>query len=131
MPLHQVPAAIGDGRLDSWKEIATYVRRDVTTVRRWEKREGLPVHRHLHDQRESVYAFKREIDAWWQGRLNQPGGKNRTIPVGRKREWIGVVDGGGWLRGRAHLGRGPSQVACGATVERTTLPGVAPRRFRI
>ena len=32
-----------DDRLDSWKEIAAYMRRDVTTVQRWEKREGMPV----------------------------------------------------------------------------------------
>jgi hypothetical protein len=37
-------------RLDSWKEIAAYLGRDVTTVQRWEKREGMPVHRHLHDR---------------------------------------------------------------------------------
>ena len=37
-------------RLDSWKEIAAYLNRDVTTVQRWEKREGMPVHRHLHDR---------------------------------------------------------------------------------
>lgn len=30
-------------RLDSWKEIAMYLRREVRTVRRWMKRERLPV----------------------------------------------------------------------------------------
>lgn len=55
-------------RLDSWKEIARYLRRDESTVQRWEKREGMPVHRHLHDKRGSVYAFSAELDAWWQGR---------------------------------------------------------------
>jgi len=35
-------------RLESWKEIAAYLGHDVTTVRRWEKREGLPVHRLHH-----------------------------------------------------------------------------------
>lgn len=59
-----------DGRLDSWKEIAAYLKRDVTTVRRWEKREGLPVHRHLHERRDSVYAFTTEIDPWWTNRRN-------------------------------------------------------------
>src|SRR5688572_28934334 len=44
-----------DDRLDSWKEIAAYMRRDVTTVQRWEKREGMPVHRHVHDRMGSVY----------------------------------------------------------------------------
>src|ERR1700716_1852524 len=60
-------AAIDD-RLDSWKEIAVYLKRDVTTVQRWEKREGMPVHRHLHDRMGSVYAFSSELDAWVQSR---------------------------------------------------------------
>jgi TolB-like protein/Flp pilus assembly protein TadD len=56
-------------RLDSWKEIAAYLRRDESTVRRWEK-EGLPVHRHNHKKKASVYAHKSEIDAWWtRGRI--------------------------------------------------------------
>jgi TolB-like protein/Flp pilus assembly protein TadD len=55
-------------RLDSWKEIAAYLNRDVTTVQRWEKREGMPVHRHLHDKRGSVYALSSEIDTWRQSR---------------------------------------------------------------
>lgn len=59
-----------DGRLDSWKEIGVYLKRDVTTVRRWEKREGLPVHRHPHDQRDSVYAYRGELDRWRQERRN-------------------------------------------------------------
>jgi TolB-like protein/Tfp pilus assembly protein PilF len=51
-------------RLDSWKDIATYLKRDVTTVQRWERREGLPIHRQQHDKRGSVYAFRTEIDTW-------------------------------------------------------------------
>lgn len=47
-----------EDRLDSWKEIAVYLDRDVTTVQRWEKREGMPVHRHLHDRMGSVYASR-------------------------------------------------------------------------
>src|SRR6202789_3613005 len=39
-----------EDRLDSWKEIAAYLNRDVTTVQRWEKREAMPVHRHLHNR---------------------------------------------------------------------------------
>src|SRR6186997_533209 len=57
-----------DDRLDSWKEIAAYMRRDVTTVQRWEKREGMPVHRHVHDKRGSVYAFAAELDTWRESR---------------------------------------------------------------
>jgi hypothetical protein len=51
-------------RLDSWKEIATYLNRDISTVQRWEKREGMPVHRHLHDSKGSVYASRAELDEW-------------------------------------------------------------------
>ena len=57
-----------EDRLDSWKEIASYLKRDVTTVQRWEKREGMPVHRHLHDKMGSVYALRAELDAWARGR---------------------------------------------------------------
>jgi tetratricopeptide (TPR) repeat protein len=51
-------------RLESWKEIASYLGRDVTTVRRWEKREGLPVYRLQHNKLGSVYAYTLELDAW-------------------------------------------------------------------
>jgi len=62
-------------RLDSWKEIAAYLERDVTTVQRWEKREGMPVHRHLHDKAGSVYASRGELDAWVRSR-NPAGVEN-------------------------------------------------------
>jgi Tol biopolymer transport system component len=65
-----------EGRLDSWKEIAAYLKRDVTTVQRWEKREGMPVHRHLHDRMGSVYASRAELDVWARSRhpaLSQNG----------------------------------------------------------
>ena len=55
-------------RLDSWKEIAVYLRRQVRTVQRWEEREGLPVQRHVHAKASSVCAFKHEIDAWLRSR---------------------------------------------------------------
>jgi hypothetical protein len=51
-------------RLESWKEIAAYLGRDVTTVRRWEKREGLPVRRLHHSRLGSVYAYTIELEAW-------------------------------------------------------------------
>lgn len=50
--------------LESWKEIAAYLGRQVKTVQRWEKEERLPIHRHNHKSRSSVYAYPGEIDAW-------------------------------------------------------------------
>src|ERR1700753_682430 len=60
-------------RLDSWKKIAVYLKRDVTTVQRWERREGMPVHRHLHDKQGSVFAFRSELDEWSVQRQVQAG----------------------------------------------------------
>jgi tetratricopeptide (TPR) repeat protein len=37
----------------------------VRTVQRWEREEGLPVHRHHHDKLGSIYAFVGELDGWW------------------------------------------------------------------
>lgn len=71
-------------RLDSWKEIAAYLNRDVTTVQRWEKREGMPVHRHLHDRAGSIYASRSELDAWVRGRslrASQENGDSTSSPI--------------------------------------------------
>ena len=54
----------GADRLDSWKEIASHLNRDVRTLFRWEAQENLPVHRHLHKGRSTVYAYRSELDAW-------------------------------------------------------------------
>lgn len=60
-------------RLDSWKEIAAHLGRDVRTVQRWERAEGLPVHRHQHDKLGSVFAFRDELEAWRTGRSVRHG----------------------------------------------------------
>ena len=71
-PPHRAPEDL----LDSWKGIAAYLNRDVTTVQRWEKREGMPVHRHLHNRMGSVYAFRGELDAWARSRKLRPEQEN-------------------------------------------------------
>src|ERR1700730_778599 len=55
-------------RLDSWKEIASYLNRHVTTVRRWEQQEGLPIHRHRHAKLGAIFAFARELEACFESR---------------------------------------------------------------
>jgi hypothetical protein len=81
------------GRLDSWKEIARYLSRDESTVQRWEKRESMPVHRHVHDKRGSAYAYPAELDAWWQA-----GGSSSRLLTSRPSQPIGGGDGGSELR---------------------------------
>jgi len=51
-------------RLESWKEIASYLQRDPKTTRRWEKRESLPIHRHRHSVGYTVFAYPSELDVW-------------------------------------------------------------------
>jgi hypothetical protein len=53
---------------DSWKEIAAFLNRTVRTTQRWERSEGLPVHRHFHARGSSVYAYKHELVAWKSSR---------------------------------------------------------------
>jgi len=77
-------------RLDSWKEIAVYLKRDERTVRRWEK-EGLPVHRKMHKKQASVFAYIAEIDAWWNdGRQRlEPGClPSSTPPIPREKSLV-------------------------------------------
>lgn len=101
--LDKSPSEIpSEGRLDSWKEIALYLHRDVTTVQRWEKQEGMPVHRHLHHKRGTVYALSSELDAWRQSRklrldevpepaLQAPAdldGQQTSVPGGGRRWFV-------------------------------------------
>ena len=64
-------------RLDSWKEIAAHLRSSVRSVRRWEKEEGLPVRRHVHERGDSVYAFGTELDAWLSSRGKETSQERR------------------------------------------------------
>jgi Tol biopolymer transport system component len=90
-----------DDRLDSWKEIAAYLKRDVTTVQRWEKRESMPVHRHLHDKLGSVYAFRSELERWTRGRKPQPpdagSGEFAEVPSIQAGAASGASGNGYWI----------------------------------
>jgi TolB-like protein/Tfp pilus assembly protein PilF len=94
------PEKTAESRLDSWKEIAAYLGRDVTTVQRWEKRESMPVHRHVHDKRGSVYALAPELDAWLRSRRQQDPAdeqedreyeKSEAPDPPRTRRWIALA----------------------------------------
>jgi hypothetical protein len=51
-------------RLLSWKEVAGYLKCNIRSVQRWERGEGLPIHRHIHQKGSTVYAYCNELDAW-------------------------------------------------------------------
>ena len=66
--MSEEPKLSADRPLTSWKEIAEFLQRSVRTVQGWEKKEGLPVYRHLHHSQSSVYAYPEELRAWWHKR---------------------------------------------------------------
>ncbi len=61
--------------LSSWKEIASYLDRDVRTCRRWEEKYGLPVHRMDGTAKSSIFADQDELDKWLAERT-----ENKYIP---------------------------------------------------
>src|SRR5262245_48986248 len=70
-----------DERLESWKRIAAYLKRDVRTVQRWEAANGLPIHRHQRTHRALPCAYKKELDEWW-ARQSQSDPALRAAPAG-------------------------------------------------
>jgi hypothetical protein len=102
-----------DNLLRSWKEIAAYLGCDVRTCHRWEDRRGMPVHRAEGGETKSpVFAYKDELDRWFQGTFKTSTGHAVTKAASRR-----------WLRwavpGAALL------VAAGATF---WFPGLLLRR---
>jgi TolB-like protein/Tfp pilus assembly protein PilF len=77
-PVRSMTASTKD-RLDSWKEIATFLNRGVRTVQRWEATEGLPVRRHQHRKLGSVFALKSEVAAWWESRSADLSPETRAV----------------------------------------------------
>lgn len=90
------PQLSSQERLDSWKEIAAYLRRGPRTVQRWEQELGLPVHRLTSSPRGQVFAYKPELEAWWNSRLAQlerhkPAHLREGASARRPLWWWGVI----------------------------------------
>jgi TolB-like protein/tetratricopeptide (TPR) repeat protein len=66
-------SASADDVLDSWKDIAVYLQRDVRTVMRWEQARGLPVHRLPGGPKAAVFALKSELEGWRAARSGAAG----------------------------------------------------------
>ncbi len=84
--------AAADERLDSWKEIAAFFGRDERTVKRWETRRGLPLHRLPGGGGAKVYAYRAELQSWLtSGAAGEAGaGEVRGDPAfsATRRRWI-------------------------------------------
>ena len=82
-------------RLDGWKEIARYLGKAATTVRRWEREEGLPVRRMEHLKRGSIIAYPHELDAWLRTRAVLP--ENAAPRKAQSMRWLLAGAGVGCL----------------------------------
>lgn len=80
-------------RLDSWKEIAEYLDRDVRTAMRWAKSHGLPVRRVAGGKGRSVFAFTGEIDSWLAGQPPEGAAEAPVPPSSQPRAWKRWVAG--------------------------------------
>src|ERR1700730_14662886 len=78
-------------RLDSWKEVASFFRREVRTVQLWEKSEGLPVRRQHHKKLGSVYAYRQELEAWWATRSAIRPESKGTLEFPTDRKHVAVL----------------------------------------
>lgn len=76
-------------RLDSWCEIAAYLRCGKRTVQRWEREGGLPVHRLRRNSLAAIYALKSELDAWWHSRIAGP--RPPALPAEHEKPTIAVL----------------------------------------
>src|SRR5580658_1776533 len=72
-----------DDRLDGWEAIANYMGWTPRTIIRWEKQKGLPIHRLAGGKRQPVYAYRREIDQWFQ----KTGGCSPGVLAAATKPW--------------------------------------------
>ena len=68
--------------LESWKEIAVHLRRNVRTCQNWERDLGLPIHRLDGSSKARVFAYPEELDRWREEKRHEheshgPGAKIR------------------------------------------------------
>ena len=68
-------------KFDSWKEIADYLDRHITTCQRWEIEFGLPVHRLDDSPRARVFAYKVEIDIWLNERERKRKKTHKSLSI--------------------------------------------------
>ena len=96
------PEGSQNRQLRGWKEIALWLGKDESTVKRWALDRGFPIHRVPGSKRASVYAWTDEINDWLTSRRREdasqtspsaepPGAERATPseekPARRPRSW--------------------------------------------
>jgi tetratricopeptide (TPR) repeat protein/TolB-like protein len=57
--------------LESWKEIAAHLNRNIRTCQMWEREMGLPIHRLDGSPKARVFAYRDELDSWLDEKLHE------------------------------------------------------------
>jgi Tol biopolymer transport system component len=115
-------------RLQSWKEIASYLHRDERTVRRWEKHEGLPVHRLQHGKSASVFADPAELDVWMVDHTTSGPKRLDEAPTRANWRWRGFLWSTSVVLATVAVSLGflywPAPTAVATIARLTTDPGI-------
>ncbi len=82
-----------EDRLESWKEISAHLERTTRTCQRWEAEYGLPVRRLDDSSRARVYAFRGELDDWFERTLRETE-RAGTGAQRKRRRWRSAVKEG-------------------------------------
>src|ERR1700674_424751 len=123
-------------RLESWGEIAGYLRRDVRTVQRWERYHGLPVRRLRDGKLPTFYAYRSELDKWFLEHQPKPEAEDphdESIPCDDASAESNPAKSFG-LRNALFAGLILLAVASGTyflLVNKSHLPGRAPEKTRL
>jgi Tol biopolymer transport system component len=92
--MHPQESNPSNRQLESWKEIAGYLKTSVRTAQRWEEQNGLPVTRILRDKRSAVYANTTDLDQWLNTRTIPPAQEvdpDLSSPPRRFHLWLAVI----------------------------------------
>jgi len=69
-----------EDKLDTWQEIAKYLKWEIRTCQRKEKDFGLPVYREKDLKKSRVFAYKKELDEWLEKKsIKQTEVKNGSL----------------------------------------------------
>jgi len=78
-------------QLESWKDIANYLKTSVRTAQRWEEQNGLPVTRILRDKRSAVYANTEDLDRWLATRTIAPASDAEPAAKPPRNLWLPAI----------------------------------------
>jgi len=65
--------------LESWKEIADFLNKDIRTCQRWERELGLPIHRLEGSAKARVFAHPEEIEVWLKEKYQNQSKNNLSL----------------------------------------------------